>query len=958
MASIGSRAHGETSSVGGETFVTDTSFEVLDDGMSIGQLDAQDIEMAQEVAAKHTAEEEEAILGLAAASTSSLPTEFELLEGVTRVDLQHSLESLAEAMRNLTTKETKDIEVPADVDMSTLPGSAHGDQGLGSTKDHTAVLNIVKVDETVSKFDGYQLELPTFPTRLTPLLRNMTVGDLHALLEVFQTKVIPAATFPRLLECYGLTMQRLKHEEMWSVPHVKKQDATKLHHLSPGPRPKMVCKECKIPWPESRPDSGTCLMCQKSTSCELDSLQDFKLDANGTTWLLTITNNGICWKALGPDGEVSEDLTKSLKAQGAVDVGAMGHNVKTPEVKNPREDSFSDYVPVNQRLILRETVVDSKTDDPLLANVPPGDRPPVIEDLTDGQEAMFFHPSSLKALRLQQAMRESPPAKASAASAAPDRMEKAQPSLQIQRILESNHLLSTASLNWISESDKSEAMEQQLSFKSLIQNQQNPCPNSRLLEEVPECKLDMFQMVEGSSSADGEVDHPTTQPQLARKLPPGSMERKLAILESLNNTYICQVRCWGGRWVKVWQPMEIPSWAPSNDTASLQALERNTLGCDPRLSFAEFSMLTQEEIDDQIHHGQRPQASSVENLFWAKGDEPTWHWHRQVHSWNFASLCHRLSHGYTLSQIFSVWNRMPLQMMGSRRGQTSAEKAQTKLNNHIRVRKEVRTFLAEMGLTQMPESSSGWKDLYREIGKFLAAQTFLTHCPPEVMNLPIAAIRDSKSHLRERAVCDERISLPLSAFRSLDSIYSKLVSAVGSQHALIDVKVNWRCNNVLWWGVVLEEPEAVEFYRHLQYSDAEIQAFVDAAGIHAKNKYACRYCAGFWKSSTGSSRVVQLYGGKGNKKIGLQLILDEPPAALYEQWVRDRINFYLRVKPVDAIRDNALELDYPIRERLRFSCQNNLAMVSDLIWGVLLSNPDRDGLAKIQMLAANRLRLK
>eukprot|EP00435_Cladocopium_sp_Y103_P056964 s690_g19.t1 len=63
---------GETSSVGGETFLTETSFEVLDDVMSVEHFDAQDLEMAQEVAAKHTAEEEEAILGLTAASTTSL----------------------------------------------------------------------------------------------------------------------------------------------------------------------------------------------------------------------------------------------------------------------------------------------------------------------------------------------------------------------------------------------------------------------------------------------------------------------------------------------------------------------------------------------------------------------------------------------------------------------------------------------------------------------------------------------------------------------------------------------------------------------------------------------------------------------------------------------------------------------------------------------------------------------
>jgi len=56
-----------------------------------------------------------------------------------------------------------------------------------------------------------------------------------------------------------------------------------------------------------------------------------------------------------------------------------------------------------------------------------------------------------------------------------------------------------------------------------------------------------------------------------------------------------------------------------------------------------------------------------------------------------------------------------------------------------------------------------------------------------------------------------------------------------------------------------------------------------------------------------------------------------------------------------VIRDEALDLDYPVKERLRFSVQNNLGRVSDLIWGVLLSNPERDGLLKIQQLAAKRV---
>jgi hypothetical protein len=44
--------------------------------------------------------------------------------------------------------------------------------------------------------------------------------------------------------------------------------------------------------------------------------------------------------------------------------------------------------------------------------------------------------------------------------------------------------------------------------------------------------------------------------------------------------------------------------------------------------------------------------------------------------------------------------------------------------------------------------------------------------------------------LRERAICDERISLPLSAFKEL--VYSKLAAQFGTQEAMVEVKVNWR----------------------------------------------------------------------------------------------------------------------------------------------------------------------
>ena len=127
-------------------------------------------------------------------------------------------------------------------------------------------------------------------------------------------------------------------------------------------------------------------------------------------------------------------------------------------------------------------------------------------------------------------------------------------------------------------------------------------------------------------------------------------------------------------------------------------------------------------------------------------------------------------------------------------------------------------------------------------------------------------------------------------------------------------------------------------------------------GIRAAGGFACKYCDGFWKGSRGSSRVVQLMGRLAGKQLSLQLILDEPPERLWQQWIKDRMEYYLRVEPVDAIRDEALDHSYPVEERIRFSIRNGLGTVSDLIWGILLSNPERDGLYQIQKLAAKKVK--
>ena len=70
--------------------------------------------------------------------------------------------------------------------------------------------------------------------------------------------------------------------------------------------------------------------------------------------------------------------------------------------------------------------------------------------------------------------------------------------------------------------------------------------------------------------------------------------------------------------------------------------------------------------------------------------------------------------------------------------------------------------------------------------------------------------------------------------------------------------------------------------------------------------------------------------------------MDEP----HNQWIRDR-----RVEPTEPPRDERLVLGDASTPRMRFSSSNGLKDVSTALWSVILSNPEKSGLAAIHSVA-------
>ena len=103
---------------------------------------------------------------------------------------------------------------------------------------------------------------------------------------------------------------------------------------------------------------------------------------------------------------------------------------------------------------------------------------------------------------------------------------------------------------------------------------------------------------------------------------------------------------------------------------------------------------------------------------------------------------------------------LPITLAAHKRGAKNATTNNQRRDDFRQIQKEAKDFVVLHDLP-VPTSDLEWKQLYREMGSFFAAKVLLSRTPQVVMDLPVADIHDSKEHLRFRAVCDERITLPL-----------------------------------------------------------------------------------------------------------------------------------------------------------------------------------------------------
>ena len=167
-------------------------------------------------------------------------------------------------------------------------------------------------------------------------------------------------------------------------------------------------------------------------------------------------------------------------------------------------------------------------------------------------------------------------------------------------------------------------------------------------------------------------------------------------------------------------------------------------------------------------------SDTVVGGFWAPRDDVR-HWSRQTQTWSLPALFHVFGNSWTMKELYGIWCEMPLVLKSPKRGAGPTMKEH--LGNRQKTHDDVVHFLDANNLGR-PQSSLEWRQCYREVGKFLAMKAFLTNTPQVVME-----------HMIMRAICDERISLPM----EYPEVYAKIAEVIPVGD-MMDVKVAWRCN--------------------------------------------------------------------------------------------------------------------------------------------------------------------
>ncbi|CAE7728745.1 unnamed protein product, partial [Symbiodinium sp. CCMP2456] len=662
------------------------------------------------------------------------------------------------------------------------------------------------------------------------MMRTMPSGTLEeteeiaALFSKLKTETWTRPAVERVLEVYQIYKRQIAQEKMLVAPFNNSRAGVghgSLGQLNPGSTgAKLMCPICFSDC--LRPDNkveGKCKLCQKNVIAVDKGPPSAELKLGTSSWVMFCGPEGVTWHT---------DADEAQKEAASVDIGSWAQ--PPPRPTDQTELSFAD------------------------------------QDWQPSQETRAFHAQLAAAMEIQKNKRAGPV----------DR----RPSKDTEEFF-------AAQTSWEEAKASNKRMQEEGEIRA------------RLLKPVVEsidtwgpmlrAALEMNVFNPDTPLKDMELDHieawtgafgPEEQtPEAVLGVPVGSIEYQILRLKRIIELRLGEQRMIGGKWKKVQGPLVAPTWAKPLPEAEQLTLEMRTHPCTFRSAFFEPIALTMQEIEAQIAMSNRPVLKNIVGPFHAKDDDDTFHWQKEVQTWDLVSLFSSFGHSHTARHVYAVWSHLPITIRALLRGAKNKESNNQRRDDYRAIQKEAKEFVILHDLPA-PTTDLEWKQLYREMGSFFAAKVFVLDLPvsdihdskfPDIYNTLSTSLGQEGLNLGEKdtsaAFGAERIILdPLAAEQelSLPPITPDNVSSVASEDYKRKIAKD-KAAHVFWarmdCGLVL--------------SSVSTSKIVDKKKGETRGGYVCRHCRGFWRGNTGSSRFLLITGEHKGKSAQLQPILDE-----------------------------------------------------------------------------------
>ncbi|CAE7598049.1 ppsC [Symbiodinium sp. CCMP2592] len=690
-------------------------------------------------------------------------------------------------METTTEMDTSGPEVPTPGDF--VPEGGASDEPMGSGDSSKA--------KTVFRIEGFPDDFPGIGKKSADLAQQLTKEEI----------------------VYQIYKRQLAQEKMLAAPYNRARRGvghSSMGKLDPGSTgATLMCPNCFADWQgQDNKVEGKCKLCQKTVIAVDKGPPSAEIKLGSASWLMFCGPQGVTWHT---------DADEAQKAAASVDIGSWAQ--PPPRPTDQKELSFAHQVPMALRLSLAHTVATQPFDEVQFSDKDAGDRPHLREDWQPSQETRAFHAQLAAAMEITKKS-SGPVDKDSKKLTEEQFLDHINPQLDV--IVEMQ-----AGAQSVEEA-KGASILRQLDtekLRSLLKRgqgnkrmQEEGAQRSKLLRPVAdsidtwgtqlraalemnvfnpdsplEAMKDRYMTRSGGLSSTGAFGPEEQSPETLLGVAVGSVEFQI---------------------MKVQGPLDAPTWAKPLPAGEKLLLEMRTHPCSFKQPFFEPIALTKEEIDAQVAMGTRPPLDKIIGPFHAEGDGGT-HWQKEVQTWDLVSLFSCFGHTYSARHLYAVWSHLPITIQPHTRGAKNKQQNLQRRDDHRMLMKEAKEFVILHDLP-VPTTNQEWKQLYREMGSIFAAKVFINRTPQVVLDLPVADIHDSKQHMRLRAVCDERITLPLKTFRDFPEIYNSLSHSLG-QESMVEAKMAWRCNTVQWWTARLKPEYAGPIYRKLGYSESHIQ---------------------------------------------------------------------------------------------------------------------------------------